>query len=86
MSLRDRLGEPLPISLLDFYVEASDRDGLSAFDWFEKKLSLEAMVRVGLKQKDAARALGVSPRMLNYVLGKWGARPMDRRKDGPVQS
>lgn len=73
-------------ALLD-YVRSNMRQGETAFDVARRMLVSEALKRTEHVQKDAARLLGVSNRVMNYHVGNLGLRPKDtdytrERSDG----
>lgn len=66
------------IAALDEY----KRPGESLFDTANRVLVEEALRESDGNQYAAAKALGVSPRVLNYKAAKCGLRPKDRRHHG----
>ena len=60
------------------FIERERRKDESAFDTFER-LYITRLLKDGLQQKEMANVLGCTSRVVNYVMGKYGLRPVDRK-------
>jgi transcriptional regulator with GAF, ATPase, and Fis domain len=59
-------------------VNSMRRTGETTFEAAERVLLNEALYRTSGRQDDAGKLLGTSPRVTNYLAGKYGLRPKDQ--------
>jgi transcriptional regulator with GAF, ATPase, and Fis domain len=73
---KDMPDEPVLLTM----VTAGRHHGESALDAAQRLLLLQALKVAHGQQRKAAQLLGVSPRVLNYMMAKWGMRPKDKKR------
>ena len=68
--------DPIRRAELAAWAERARRPGESLLDAIRREI-IAQVIADSPRQVDAARTLGVSPRVLNYELGKTEERPVD---------
>jgi len=77
---------PQPVVFIAHLIDALRHPGESRLHAAERTLLEEALWTARGCQQAAAEDLGISPRVMNYKLGKRAMRPKDRKPTTPVDN